>query len=136
MSEIRLRRSDLRRSVADSEGFSVVEALRDLCGSDEPLEEFLARLNPSQRAVVAVAMFHELAAFDGVRGAVEGLGPSVTGFALDATRFVPNTSMTELLEAALGAEPAWDEIEERWDAEASFELLDFVEAHRADFFAD
>lgn len=114
----------------------MVEALRDLCGADEQLEELLARINPSQRAIVAVAMFHELAAFDGVRGAVESLGPNVTGFALDATRFVPSTSMTELLEAALGAEPSWEEIEERWDAEASFELLDFVEAHRADFFAD
>jgi hypothetical protein len=99
----------------------------------ESLATFLGRLNPAQRAVVAVAEVRAWAAFNGLQSALEALGPVVFRAAADGADALGSSSMAALLRAALEPDPLWSELEEEWDTTAEFELVAFIDTNQASF---
>ena len=131
-----VRRSELARSVSDTEGFSVYDSIAAQIDWDEPRPwlALLGRLNDSQRAVVAVAQVHEHAAFNGVHETLAFHGPEVIRMAIRGSSALGCADIGRLLEAALARRPAWAELEDQWDRLASFEIENSIEANASDFF--
>jgi len=135
-ADYRVRRDDLPKSVHESEGFSVVDALREHVNWDHPRPwlRLLETMNDSQRAVVAVAQVHEDAAFNGIKFAVQHHGREVISMAAEGATRLRQPAMTEMLTAALQRRPDWKALEYRWDQEAGFDLEWFIEENADDFF--
>lgn len=131
-----VRRSELARSVRDSEGFSVYDSITAQIDWDEPRPwlALLSRLNDSQRAVVAVAQVHEHAAFNGVQETLAFHGAEVFRMAIRGAAALGCTDIGRLLDAALSRRPDWDDLEDQWHRFASFEIEGFIEANATDFF--
>ena len=134
--DFRVHRSQLSRSVEESEGFSVYDAIVDQMDWQDPTPwlSLLRALNDRQRAVVAVAQLHEYAQFNGIRASVNFLGPEVVSMAAEGAARLGNTKLEELIRQALADDPDWDLLEDAWDQQAEFEIGPFINAHPQDFF--
>ena len=136
--DYRVRRAQLSRSVNDSQGFSVYDAIVDQIDWKDPTPwlSLLRALNDSQRAVVAVAQVHEHAQFNGIEASVDFHGLEVVEMAADGAACLGNTKLEAMIREALAADPDWEQLERKWDQEAEFEIESFIEGHAPDFFVD
>ena len=136
--DYRLRRTALRRSVAETEGYAVYDALVDQIdwSASNPWLDLLERLNASQRVIVSLAQVHEHAAFNGLEEALAFHGPDVVRIAAESAAALGHPEIAQLLDAALHGTRDWESLEADWDATASFAIEPFIEAHAADFFVD
>jgi hypothetical protein len=107
-----VRRSELARSVRDSEGFSVYDAITSRIDWEEPQPwlMLLRRLNDSQRAVVAVVQVHEHAAFNGVQETLAFHGPDVLRMAIRGASALGCAETGRLLKLAVSPRPDWAEV--------------------------
>ena len=137
-ADYRVRRSDLQRSVEDSRGFSVYDAIADRIDwtADHPWRALLLNLNRAQRAVVSLAQVHEHAAFNGLEESLAFHGPDVVGMAAEGAVALEYPEIAAMLTAALRGDRAWPELEDAWFQTAEFEMAEFIESHAADFFID
>ena len=133
-----LRRSDLARTVRDSEGFSVHDAIVDKADLNAPNAwlHLINDLNTSQRTVVSVVEVHAHAQFNGLASCLEFHGPELLAVAADGAARLGATAMEAMLRKALTIDLDWDELEEQWDRKAAFEIESFIEANANDFFVE
>jgi hypothetical protein len=131
-----VHRAKLLRSVHDTEGFSVYDAIVDQINWQDPTPwlSLLQSLNDSQRAVVAVAQVHEHAQFNGIEASVDFHGREVVQMAADGAARLGNTKLEAMILEALAPDPDWERLEHKWDQEAEFEIESFIEEHAPDFF--
>ena len=131
-----VHRDQLPRTVRESEGFAVYDAIvSEIDWTDStPWRSLLLELNASQRAVVAVAQVHEHAQFNGIRATVEFHGREILCMASEGAVALGNAKLAALIDDALSADANWEQLERRWDEEASFEIERFIETHPVEFF--
>jgi len=136
--DYRLRRNQLARSVQESEGLSVYDALVERINWEDPTPwmSLLRTLNGSQRAVVTVAQVHEHAQFNGIEATVEFHGRELVEMAAAGAASLGNAKLERMIRQALATDPDWEALEAEWDCEAEFEIESFIEQHAADFFVD
>jgi hypothetical protein len=136
--DYRVHRAQLSRSVHDSEGFSVYDAIVDQINWQDPTPwlSLLRSLNDSQRAVVAVVQVHEHAQFNGIEASAFFHGREVVHMAADGAARLGNTKLEAMIREALAPDPEWERLEHKWDQEAEFEIESFIEGHASDFFVN
>ena len=108
--DYRVHRAELSRSVHDSDGFSVYDAIVAQINWQDPTPwlSLLRSLNELQRAVVSVAQVHEHAQYNGIEVAVAFHGSEVVQMAADGAARLRNPKLEAMLRQTLGADTDWE----------------------------